>query len=148
MTVIPALFREKQNKERREQGGSIFMVITFMAVCPIPLPDGFSYLLSFFSFIISYSFSCFSSSVSFSTRFLLPLHFIGWWRISVWLGLAAFSSSLKRFSRVESLHQLRIPFTSLSPRFSTEKQSQEQGCPPGPDFDFFPVRQHTLHIQT
>ncbi len=56
------MFREKQKKERREQGGSIFMVITFMAVCPIPLPDGFSYLLSFFSFIISYSFSCFSSS--------------------------------------------------------------------------------------
>lgn len=105
-----------------------------MAVCPIPLPDGFSYLLSLFSFIISYSFSFFSSS-----GFLFhPLSSSpSLYRLVAHFGLAGASSIQQQLQEIQSSRvatAVENPLHFALPGF--QQQSQEQGCPFGPDFNF------------
>jgi hypothetical protein len=111
-----------------------------MAVCPIPLPGGFSYLLRFFSFIISCSFSCFSSS-----GFLFhPLSSSpSLYRLAAHFGLAGASSIQQQLEEIQS-SRVATPVENplhfaLSLVSNRKQQSQEQGCPLGPDFDFFTV---------
>jgi len=92
-----------------------------MAVCPIPLPGGFSYLLSLFSFIISYSFSCFSSS-----GFLFhPLSSSpSLYRLVAHFGLAGASSIQQQqeeiqSSRVATAVENPLHFALSLPRFLT-----------------------------
>lgn len=123
-----------------EQGGSIYSCLHgynihgCLPVCPIPLPDGFSYLLSLFSFIISYSFSFFSSS-----GFLFhPLSSSpSLYRLVAHFGLAGASSIQQQLQEIQSSRvatAVENPLHFALPGF--QQQSQEQGCPLGPDFDF------------
>lgn len=99
----------ERERERRANGVG-YIAFLFMAVCPNPLP-GLLPADGLLSFIISCSFSFFSSSSGFFYLSLSSLPSLC--RLVAHFELAA-AAAWKRFSRLEPLRQLRIPFTSLS----------------------------------